>query len=161
MISQGLLALAYRWQKPATTRTLNSFEVTEAKKVFADLINYNRVKVIAGRFFFGQNSQVIMAPDGNIYWPGECGNLCQHSHNAATFIHEMMHVYQYQQGINVIQQGLLLHACRLISFNRYNPYRLRWNKERHWQTYNIEQQAEIARLIYLKRLPNVILASPF
>lgn len=151
-----LIHLACYFQPDKAGRPLNLIEINEARKVFNNLIDYSKVRVFHHKFFALQGHRIIMAPDGNIYWPGETGNLC--SCSASTYIHEMMHVYQYQQGVNVITRGLLLHTLRGLSFNHYNPYQLNYQPDKPWQHYNIEQQAEIARLIYLGQLPNIILS---
>ena len=56
-------------------RKLTKEEITEARKVFGDEIDYSKVNVIDAKYFFLQGKEFAMAPDGNLYWPGECGNL--------------------------------------------------------------------------------------
>ena len=76
-----------------------------------------------------------MAPDGNIYFPlaRECGDLTacaitvsgqpgQQYDILETFIHEMGHVMQHQQGVNVLGRGFVLQAGRILSGGLYNPY---------------------------------------
>jgi len=74
-----------------------------------------------------------MAPDGNIYWPAasSCSDLTsctitradgyQYS-TRATFVHEMGHVMQHQQGINVMLSALPHQALRGVTFGGYDPY---------------------------------------
>ena len=44
-----------------------------------------------------------MAPDGNIYWPQDNGNMANSF--PKLFIHEMTHVIQFQHGINIAISG--------------------------------------------------------
>lgn len=72
-----------------------------------------------------------MAPDGNVYWSGECGNLAtcggapgsrEQIDTAGNFLHEMGHVWDYQNGTNVLMRGLVVQAAHILSFGLYNPY---------------------------------------
>ena len=137
-------------------RALTGDEITEAQKVFGDKVDYTQVRVIDGKFVPFQN--VPMSPDGNIYWPGDCGNLatCYGGAYAKTFIHEMTHVLQVQHGVNVLGQGFLLQAGRFLSFGTYNPYKFTYDPNRTFSSYNIEQQGAIAEQIYRGNLPNNI-----
>ena len=139
-------------------RKLTKEEITEARKVFGDEIDYSKVHVIDAKYFFLQGKEFVMAPDGNLYWPGECGNLVLCGKNGL-FIHEMTHVMQYQKGINVLFKSLLLQAARLLSFGLYNPYEFDYDPDRAFDSYNLEQQGEYAREIYSGKLPNTILNS--
>ena len=140
-------------------------EITEAKKVFGDKIDYSQVRIIDGKFVPWQGDGYVIAPDGNIYWPGECGNLatCGGSigsagqiNTASTFIHEMTHVLQVQQGVNVLGRGLFLQAGKFLSGGLYNPYKFNYDPGRAFSSYNIEQQGSIAEGIYRGRYRNNI-----
>lgn len=139
-------------------RALTANEVTEAQSVFGDRIDYSRVRIIDGKYVFTQGSGYVMSPDGNIYWPGGCGDLatCSGGASAGTFIHEMTHVMQYQNGVNVLGQGFLLQAGKFLSFGLYDPYSFTYDASRSFRSYNIEQQGDIARGIYYGRYPNNI-----
>lgn len=89
-----------------------------------------------------------MAPDGNIYWPGECGNLATcggifggdaQKRIAATFLHEMVHVWQHQQGINVMLRGAIIHTSRFLRLLD-DPYVLPLSVP--FNELNIEQQGQ-------------------
>lgn len=139
-------------------RVLCDAEIAAARKVFADRIDYSRVRVVNGKYFPLHLQPWIIAPNGHIYWPGECGNLATGEGSAyvGTLIHEMAHVMQYQRGQHVLLRGFLLHAARVLSFGRYNPYRFTYLPGKPFGAYNLEQQAEVARHIYLGLLPNII-----
>lgn len=81
-----------------------------------------------------------MAPNGNIYFaPGNADYVDDFSqaniHAKATFIHELAHVWQHQNGINVIARGVI---------NRnYDYLPLTINSD--FNDFGIEQQAQIIR----------------
>lgn len=87
-----------------------------------------------------------MAPDGNIYYhPDNPNYLADFSLGTpgqqGTFIHELAHVWQHQQGINV----------RSAMFNRSYKY-LPLNVDKSFSSYGIEQQGNIVRdYFYLKQ----------
>ena len=126
-------------------RSLTAAETTLARSVFGDAIDYSRVKVFARKWWPFQPRQVAMAPDGNLWLSPKgslyCDDFCRGPiERQGLFIHEMTHVWQHQQGINLI---LKRHP-----FCRYG-YTLRpgWALQR----YGIEQQAEIVRHAFLLR----------
>ncbi len=140
------------------SRLLCEAEVAIARAVFADRIDYSRVRVVNGKFFPFHFEPWIIAPNGHIYWPGECGDLAAGAGKAyaGTLIHEMAHVMQHQNGQYVMLRGLLLHTARILTLGRYNPYRFTYIPGKPFDAYNLEQQAEIARHIHLGLLPNII-----
>ena len=60
------------------------------------------------------------------------------------FIHELAHVWQARRGV-------VLAAAKLRALGR-EAYAYRWEPGRLFASYNIEQQAEIARHLYLARI---------
>ena len=60
------------------------------------------------------------------------------------FIHELAHVWQARRGV-------VLAAAKLRALGR-EAYAYRWEPGRTFESYNIEQQAEIARHLYLARV---------
>jgi hypothetical protein len=145
-------------QKGQKGRGLTTDEIAEAKGVFGDKIDYSKVRIIDGKYFPFQGRDYVIAPNGNIYWPGECGNLasCGGPGTAGTFIHEMTHVMQHQQGVNVLVNGFFLQAAKFLTFGLYDPYKFTYDSSRSFSSYNIEQQGDYAREIYFNRLPNKI-----
>ncbi len=59
-------------------------------------------------------------------------------------IHELAHVWQARRGV-------LLAAAKLKALGR-EAYAYRWEPGKPFESYNIEQQAEIARHLYLARI---------
>lgn len=141
-------------------RPLNQQEIRVARRVFADRIDYERARIIASRhpLAFLLPGIHILAPAGAVYWPDAPANLADHRHTPtlATFIHEMTHVMQYQSGMSPVRQGCLLHARRILTLGRYNPYEYVFDPQKPFDSYNIEQQAEIAVGIYFGHFPNIL-----
>jgi hypothetical protein len=92
------------------------------------------------------------------WWNDGCADLvtCQGGRYTNTFIHEMAHVYQHQQGVNVVGQGFALQAGRILSFGLYDPYQVTYQPGMAFSAYNIEQQGQLAVMIYRGRVPNII-----
>ncbi len=164
--SNGALTAAYgylfseasRASSGSPGREPTTDEVNAAKSVFGDRIDYSRVRIVDGKYVFFQGSGYAMSPNGNVYWPGECGNLatCGGADTASVFIHEMTHVMQYQNGVNVLGQGFLLQAGKFLSFGLYDPYSFTYDPSRAFSSYNIEQQGRLAQGIYSGIYPNNI-----
>ena len=72
----------------------------------------------------------------------------------------MAHILQHQHKINVLLRGAVLQTAYFLSFKRYNPYHYRLIAAKPFFAYNIEQQGEIAKDIFLKKIDNIILNSP-
>ncbi len=141
-------------------RNLTTGEINLARQVFGNLINYNDVKIFNIKYLPWQPVNMYMAPNGNIFMNNEnfCEDFSQRSKAMqGLFIHEMTHVYQYQSNINVLLQGALLQSGYFLSFKKYNPYQYDFIASKPFHTYNIEQQGEIARDIFFKNIPNIIL----
>ncbi len=135
-------------------RALTGAEVTLARSVFGDAIDYAAVRIHHRKWAFFQPRQVVMAPDGNIWFNPKgdlyCDDFCRRTVDAqGLFIHEMTHVWQRQRG--------LFLPLRRHPFCRYD-YALRpgWPLVR----YGIEQQAEIVRHAFLLRAGQVVRGAP-
>jgi len=139
-------------------RALTENEIKAARTVFGGLIDYSKARIINGKFMFTQSSVIPMTPNGKIYWPGDCGDLatCNGGAYIDTFIHEMMHVYQYQHGTDVMLRGGLLQTARFLSLTLYDPYSYTYKEGKPIDSYNIEQQGDIAAAIFEHQLPNII-----
>ncbi len=128
-----------------TGRPLTSRETALVRSVFGDAIDLDRVRIHNRRWWWFQPRQITMAPDGHLWFHPKndlfCDDFCDR--NVALqglFIHEMVHVWQYQTGIFL--------PLRRHPFCRYS-YSLKpgWTLRQ----YGIEQQAEIVRHIFLLR----------
>ena len=123
-------------------RKLTAGEIALAMTVFGSDINYDIVRVYrhAYKSFLGlQPSNTLVAPDGSIY-ADEDGSVYAEDYSAtgftlqAAFIHEMTHVWQDQQGIDVFTRGI---------FERRYDYTIEAGKR--FEDYLIEQQASIVK----------------
>lgn len=129
----------------ASGRPLTPAEHDLARSVFGEAIDYARVRLHNRKWWLFQPRRVTMAPDGHIWFHPSGGLFCDDFCGArldaqGLFIHEMVHVWQHQQGIFL--------PLRRHPFCRYD-YSLKpgWTLQR----YGIEQQAEIVRHIFLLR----------
>tara|TARA_R110000824_G_scaffold292964_1_gene481399 strand:- start:88 stop:537 length:450 start_codon:yes stop_codon:yes gene_type:complete len=126
-----------------TGRALTQSEIALCLSVFGQAIDYGRVTVFNRKWWLFQHPRVTMAPDGNLWFHPKsnlfCDDFCGSSQNVqALFIHEMVHVWQHQQGVFL---PLARHP-----FSRYD-YELLPGKT--FAKYGIEQQAEIVSHYFL------------
>jgi hypothetical protein len=136
------------------SRLLTPAEVSLARSVFGQAIDYARVRVHPRKWWPFQPRRVAMAPDGHLWLSPEgphwCDDFCTRDiGRQGLFIHEMTHVWQHQHGINLI--------LRRHPFCRYD-YALKpgWTLDR----YGIEQQAEIVRHVFLLRADHPVPGAP-
>lgn len=91
-------------------RRLTENEVCMAKQVFADSINFHRIKIYRGIPLI-PNANTAIAPNGNIYFPRK---HCPEDFTQAGIaykiwlIHELTHVWQHQRGHKVWLSGLFI-----------------------------------------------------
>ena len=141
-------------------RNLTQGEIGLCQNVFGQLINYKCVKIMNHPYLPWQPSYMFMAPEGYIHIRNKHfkNDYSQENKNYQTiFIHEMTHILQYQQNINVLLHGAILQTARYLSFGLYNPYKYTFQTGKKFKQYNIEQQGEIAKDIFLQKVPNIIL----
>lgn len=136
------------------TRPLTEGEIALARSVFGDAIDYARVSIVRGKWAFFQPRETVMAPTGVIHFHPLSTRYrddfaAAGVHDQGLFIHEMVHVWQYQHGIFL--------PIRRHPFCRYD-YALRpgWPLAR----YGLEQQAEIVRHAFLLRAGTQIAGAP-
>lgn len=113
--------------------------------MFGDAIDYARVGVADRKWAFFQPRNTVMTPLGTIHFH-PAGGLYHADFAQAPlglqglFLHEMAHVWQHQAG--------LFLPLRRHPFCRY---RYRFDPDRPFARYGIEQQAEIIRHAFLHR----------
>ena len=140
-------------------RGLTQGEVELAQQVFGNLINYAQVRIFNIPYLPWQPANIFIAPNGNLFAHqqsfspdySKCSMVLQ-----GVFIHELAHILQYQQQTNVILKGAILQLGYYLSFKRYNPYRYQFIQGKAFGEYNIEQQGDIARDIFFRKIPNII-----
>ena len=126
-----------------TARSLTRGERQLAESVFGESIDYDAVRLIHRKWWVFQPRGIVMAPRGHIHFHPQCPHYCTDFAGAdlthqGLFIHEMTHVWQHQQGLNLL--------WRRHPFSRYT-YHI--EADRPFHRYGIEQQAEIVRHYFL------------
>jgi hypothetical protein len=126
-------------------RSLTPGEVELARSIFADAIDYSKVRLFRGKWWPFHPRRAAMAPTGDIWFHPDGGGWSEDFSNEplsqqAFFIHEMTHVWQAQKG------GRFYLMLMRHPFCRYS-YRLKPGKP--FSAYGIEQQAEIVRHRFL------------
>lgn len=123
-------------------RSMTAGEITLAKTVFKSEIDYDLPKVFNEKWALFQPTDRAMAPNGNIYYAkGNADYRADFSvagvgvHAKATFIHELAHVWQHQNGVNVIARGI---------FERDYDY-LPLTTQTKFADLGIEEQAQLIR----------------
>ena len=141
-------------------RSLTAMEIQLCQSVFGNLIDYSQVKVMNHPYLPWQPQHIFMAPCGYIHMRNRhyLADYSQaHRGYQAIFIHEMTHILQHQQQTNVLLKGAILQLSYYLSFKRYDPYHYQFVQGKAFADYNIEQQGDIARDIFFKKIPNIIL----
>jgi len=141
-------------------RGLTAGEIEIARPVFGELINYAQIKIFNIPYLPWQPVNIFMAPNGNLFVHqkyfsadySKCALPLQ-----GIFIHELAHILQFQQHTNVIVKGAILQLGYYLSFKHYDPYQYHFKPDKAFSSYNIEQQGDIARDIFFKKIPNIIL----
>lgn len=126
--------------KPSRVRSLTPNEVELAREVFGDALRLETVRIlrtpwpftrafVPGRWFWREW----------ILWPSEryeSDMAVAPMPVQATFIHEMVHVWQAQQGVNLV-------FGKLKAGDSVESYRYEVSDHCHWDGLNIEQQAMV------------------
>ncbi len=126
------------------SRPLTLGERDIAQRVFGDALDPAPVTLRRGKWFPFQPAEVTMAPDGHVWfhprgpeWRDDFARASLASR--ALLVHELTHVWQHQQGVNLI--------LRRRPFARYRYLPLIAGKR--FASYGIEQQACIVADAYL------------
>ena len=121
----------------ATPRLLTPGEIAMVTSIFKDSINISSVRVRRGPILPMQNSDTAVTPFGEIYFPEKHFMLdfsTEQSGDKHWFMHEMVHVWQYQRGMAVAIKGLMSwHA----------DYEYELTNDKVLSDYGMEQQASI------------------
>ena len=92
-------------------RQLTNNEIEMLKLIFSDSIEYDKVKIFKDKYLPFQNKNIAMSPNGNIYFDEKHHQddfSISSNSNKMWFIHEMTHVWQYQNGFKLIRNALKL-----------------------------------------------------
>lgn len=132
------------------SRPLTAGEIAMAQVVFKDAIDYSKVKVHHGGWwlFLGfQNTAVT--PNGEMYFPKSTGfykddfSGTTNDRDKALFMHEMVHVWQYQLGYWVKWHALW------VTSRGASAYQYQLAPGKVLSSYNMEQQGEIVSDYYM------------
>ncbi|QEY23146.1 type IV secretion protein Rhs [Neisseria animalis] len=137
---------------PERWRYLTAAETEAAKHIFADGLDYGKIKIYAGIPYLPPIRTAI-APNGNIYFPRRhCPPdfILAGSTYTMWLIHELTHVWQHQQGFRPWLGGLCL-SCTGAYFRRrayvYPPP----EHITDFSRLNMEQQADLIAHYYAAR----------
>ena len=127
------------------SRPLTPGEIALARSIFADAIDYSKVRLVKGKWWPFQPRNAAMAPNGNIYFHPHAGGWSEDFANEPLFrqgffIHEMTHVWQAQKGGRLFLPLMRHPFCR---------YRYSLTAGKPFRRYGLEQQAEIVRHRFL------------
>lgn len=128
-------------------RSLTPGEISLARSVFGDAIDYDRVQLIKRRWWPLQPRNTIMTPCGNLHFHPQ-GSAWSDDFSKQSiplqglFIHELTHAWQTQR------KGRFYLVLMRHPFCRYDyAIRAGWPLER----YGLEQQAEIVSHAFMMR----------
>lgn len=135
-----------------TKRPLTPGEIALARSIFKDSIDYASVRIHDGPFLGLQPRHMGMAPNGHIYMHGcfETDYSAGPLHQQSFFIHEMTHVWQYQNKI-LHPVAAFFDLQMRYRFNYAASYRYTLEPGRDLVDYNMEQQATIVQNYFEKR----------
>lgn len=128
-------------------RPLTAGEITIARSIFGDAIDYTPVRIKRRKWWPFQPKRITMAPNGHLYFHPSGHAYCDDFAAAplsrqAFFIHELTHIWQTQK------RGKWYLILRRHPFCRYS-YSLKPGAP--LSAYGIEQQAEIVAHAFLLR----------
>lgn len=142
------------------TRTIEARPPTAGEldiitSVFGPTLDPDRLTFRRGKWWFLQPPRIVMAPDGNV-WFHPRNQAWRDDFSMASLplrafvVHELVHVWQHQQGINLV-----------LARKPFAPYRyLPLKPGRPFSGYGIEQQAEIVRHAYVLREGGLVPDAP-
>ena len=129
------------------SRPLTQGERALAASIFGDAVDYDPVRIRRRKWFPFQPRHTVMAPCGHIHfhpasplWSDDFS--AEPLHRQGLFIHEMVHVWQAQKRGRFYLPLMRHPFCR---------YRYRLEPGRAFESYGLEQQAEIVRHAFLAR----------
>jgi len=136
-------------------RPLTDGEIELIARQFGAGVDPAVVEVADDKFIRFQDDWTYMTPANTIYAPGE---LFEADFAAAgidpyaqgVFVHEMTHVWQHQNGLDLIAAGLITFAGTRGDYGKAYPYTL--DAGRDLTEYGIEQQASIVEDWFLMQV---------
>lgn len=123
-----------------TTRALSLGEKDIAYSVFGEVLCTDSIRLITAWWVL---KGYAVSPNGWVYFHKDdfCDDFSNKSLSMrAWLVHELVHCWQYQQGMQVFYRALL---------NR--KYRYRFQEGKNFLAYGIEQQAKMVEDFYVQR----------
>ncbi len=135
-----------------TARRLTQGEIALAKTMFRDSIDYDTVRIHDKKYVFFQPNNSGMTPNGEIYISGKSTYKDDYStaseHMKAFFLHEMTHVWQYQNKLlDPVAEAMKENIKHNFNYAAAYPYEIDVKKD--LTDYGMEQQASIVEHYYL------------
>jgi hypothetical protein len=134
---------------PTPNRPLTTGERALLRPLYGNAIDYDKVRVIDNSFVM-QPEGVYVTPRGHIYAPGALFRddfSTGSPGDRAVFVHEIGHVWQFANGMNLLGQGLVEFVSRRGKYQEAYPYTL--DASRDLSDYGMEQQASILEDYYI------------
>lgn len=137
-------------------RPLTAGEVELARSMFGDAIDYDKVRLVRGKWWPLQPRGIVMAPTGNVHFhpadPRWSDDFSQATlAMQGLLIHELTHVWQTQTRgryyLPLMRHPFCRYAYELVPGRAFNRY-------------GLEQQAEIVRHAFLARRGQRLAAVP-
>ncbi len=129
-----------------SSRKLTHGEIELARGVFGESVDYSKVTVTADKFMGFHPEGTAMAPDGNLYMHGCYRDDYSDggTYHQALFIHEMTHVWQFQNKVlQPVAEAVKLNLKLKFDYAAAYPYHL--DEKKDLLQYNMEQQASIVQ----------------
>jgi hypothetical protein len=122
------------------SRNLTFGERVLAQSIFAEHLDVSKIKIVAHRLVL---PHYAISPNGHVYfniqdWSDDFSE--QSLMKQSWLIHELVHVWQIQQGLAVVRQAI---------FDRQYRYVLEQGKQ--FLHYGIEQQAQMVQDYFIRR----------
>jgi hypothetical protein len=147
----GTEAVAAEEPLPEPNRPLTAGERAMLMPIYRNGIDYDKVRVINAPFPF-QPAGTYMTPRGHIYAPGalyreDFSSPSLSILERAVFVHEIGHVWQYTNGIDLVARAVAEFAKYRGAYEKAYPYKLVLGRD--LSDYGMEQQASILEDYYL------------
>jgi hypothetical protein len=127
-------------------RALTVAELALLRPIYRDSVDYASVRVIDDHFTPFQPDTVYMTPEGSIYAPGDLWRddfaaASVDPYTQAVFVHELAHVWQFQNGMDMIAEGMVALARGRGDYEKAYAYTLTPGAD--LLDFGMEQQASI------------------
>lgn len=126
-------------------RKLTPDEIEAAHSIFGESINYDSVRFIHRPHALMKLFTDAIAPNGHVYiyapdaWAEDYTKSTKRHRRG--YMHEMTHIWQHQQGVNLFAKGLASTLANIFNFEK--AYHYSFDNDRAFEDYEIEQQAQI------------------